>query len=48
MVSLHERCEIGGYFLDDLPSLPNYSQNKQHILEEELRPSALKETSDYI
>jgi|LauGreDrversion4_2_1035121.scaffolds.fasta_scaffold1657071_2 hypothetical protein len=26
MVSLYERCELGGYFLDDLPQLPTYQQ----------------------
>jgi hypothetical protein len=49
LVSLHERCSIGGYFLDELPNFScTLDSRLQHILEEELRPSAVKETNDYI
>jgi len=29
MVSLHERCALGGYFLDDIPFLPQFSTSSQ-------------------
>lgn len=49
MVSMHERCSIGGYFLDDLVHQPDLQQKpSKHILEEDLRPSALKETNAYV
>ena len=48
MVSSFERCELGGWFLDDVPLLPAYSMSQKHIIEEELRPTYVKETSDYI
>ena len=45
MVSTHERCSLGGYFLDDLSFLPTFDKptGEGHILMEELRPGALKE-----
>lgn len=48
MVSNYDRCSIGGYFIDDLPMLPSFEATQKHIIEEELRPTNVKEPQEYI
>lgn len=45
---MHPRCSIGGYFLDDLHNMPSFYEKPKHALEEELMPSAVKETASYL
>lgn len=48
MVQQFERCQIGGYFLDDMADMHLNEAQNTHVLTEELRPWSVRETTDYI